>query len=86
MSSRTLVRRVGDAIPEVGFVLAFLDKRFDDQDSEAGLTTTEWVILTTVVAALAIAAATLIYTKVINKANNISTGTPQAPPSGPAVG
>jgi len=53
-------------------LMAILRSRWDArQDSEAGLTTVEWVILIGIVVAMAVTVGGIVATKVTNKANSI---------------
>ena len=84
MASTTLptTKRLAAVFPEIGLVLAVaamltdrLRSRFAGTDPERG-DTVQWVIITAVGAAMAIAVATIIYLKVRDKAASITTDTP----------
>ncbi len=77
---RTGLVVLGALFPEIPLALALFDAarlRLREQDPERG-DAVQWVILAAIGVAMAVTVGTVIYTKVRDKANSISTDTPAA--------
>ena len=79
-SPRSAVVLLGALFPEIPLALALFDAvrwRVRQQDPERG-DAVQWVILAAIGVAMAVTVGTVIYNKVRDKANTITTDTPAA--------